>query len=330
VKIAEINSQARHEMKSKKGFSFRDRVISRPMVTGRLSAPVAPIANAVLHNKLARRVLSATLGIHRNAPLPDSARTTLRRWLRGRPQAQPKRGTLIYFHGCAANFYEVETGRMTVEVLEHLGYRVLTPKQGCCGLPLQSNGLFDDARRHVHSLVSALDGAGHGLPIVASSTSCGLMLKREAHEILGIEDATLASVGARTFDICEFLLDLHDHGELPLDFAPIEMTFPYHAPCQLRGHGIGTPAVELMKLIPGVTIVESNVACCGVAGTYGLKREKYDVAMAVGAPLFSMVRDMHPPLAVCDSETCRWQIATATGVETVHPIALIHRAYGLS
>jgi glycerol-3-phosphate dehydrogenase subunit C len=43
-----------------------------------------------------------------------------------------------------------------------------------------------------------------------------------------------------------------------------------------------------------------------------------------------MVRDMHPPLAVCDSETCRWQIATATGVETVHPIALIHRAYGLS
>ena len=79
-----------------------------------------------------------------------------------------------------------------------------------------------------------------------------------------------------------------------------------------------------------MTVVESNAACCGVAGTYGLKREKYDIAMAVGAPLFNMVRDMHPPLAVCDSETCRWQIATATGVETVHPIALIHRAYGLS
>ncbi|HRC06852.1 MAG TPA: anaerobic glycerol-3-phosphate dehydrogenase subunit C [Miltoncostaeales bacterium] len=330
VKIAEINAQARHEMKSRKGISVRDRLISRPMVTGRLSAPVAPIANAVLRNGLARRALSATLRIHRKAPLPASARITLRRWLRGRTQAPAKRGTIVYFHGCAANFYEVETGRMTIEVLEHLGYRVLTPKQGCCGLPLQSNGLFDDARQHVHSLVSALDGAGHGLPIVASSTSCGLMLKREAHEILGMEDATLASVGARTFDICEFLLDLHDHGELPLDLAPIEMTIPYHAPCQLRGHGIGTPAVELMKLIPGVTVVESNAACCGVAGTYGLKREKYDIAMAVGAPLFNMVRDMHPPLAVCDSETCRWQIATATGVETVHPIALIHRAYGLS
>ena len=47
VKIAEINSQARHEMKSKKGFSFRDRVISRPMVTGRLAPPVDPIANAL-------------------------------------------------------------------------------------------------------------------------------------------------------------------------------------------------------------------------------------------------------------------------------------------
>lgn len=330
VKIAEINAQARHEMKTRKGIAFRDRLIARPMVTGRLSAPVAPIANAVLHNRLARRVMSATLGIHRNAPLPDAARMTLRRWLRGRKHAPSTRGTIVYFHGCAANFYEVATGRMTVEVLEHLGYRVLTPKQGCCGLPLQSNGLFDAARSHVHALVDALDSAGHGLPIVASSTSCGLMLKREAHEILGIDDPALASVGARTFDICEFLLDLHDHGALPLDFAPMEMTIPYHAPCQLRGHGIGTPAVELMKLIPGVTVVESNVACCGVAGTYGLKREKYDVAMAVGAPLFSMVRDMHPPLAVCDSETCRWQISAATGVETVHPIALLHRAYGLS
>lgn len=330
VKIAEINSQAREVMKAKKGVPMRDKLISRPTLAGRMSAPVAPIANRMLRNGVVRRAMEATIGIHRNAPMPVSARRTLRSWLRKRTPAQGTRGTVVYFHGCAANFYEVETGRMTVEVLEHLGYSVLTPKQGCCGLPLQSNGLFDDARTSVRALVAALGAAGRDLPIVASSTSCGLMLKREAHEILGIQDPELADVGSRTYDICEFLLDLHDRGELPTDFRPVPMKVPYHAPCQLRGHGIGTPAVELMRLIPGVTVVESGVACCGVAGTYGLKKEKYDVAMAVGKPLFDLVGEMHPPLAVCDSETCRWQITTATGVESVHPIALIHRAYGLS
>ena len=32
---------------------------------------------------------------------------------------------------------------------------------------------------------------------------------------------------------------------------------------------------------------------------------------------------------MCDSETCRWQIAKATGVPSVHPVEMLHRAYGL-
>jgi glycerol-3-phosphate dehydrogenase subunit C len=34
-------------------------------------------------------------------------------------------------------------------------------------------------------------------------------------------------------------------------------------------------------------------------------------------------------LAVCDSETCRWQIAHATGAKMIHPVELLAQAYGL-
>ena len=329
VKIAEINAQARAVMKQERGISVRDRLMSRPTVAGALGAPVSRLANLGMQNRLARRLLERTFGIHRFAPLPRYAGQTLRRRLRRRPASQGHT-TVTYFHGCAANYYEVETGRMAVEVLEHNGFRVLTPRQGCCGLPLQSNGLFDDARRHVRRLVGALAPAARaGHAIVATSTSCGLMLKREAHEILGVDDDDLAMVGARTFDICEFLLDLHERGELRTDFQPVDLCVPYHAPCQLRGHGIGTPALELLRLLPRLDVVESGEVCCGVAGTYGLKREKYEVAMDVGEGLFRMIRDMDPELSVCDSETCRWQITHGSGVPSVHPVALLHRAYGL-
>ena len=329
VKIAEINSQARAAMKQEHGIPFRDRVLSRTTLTGRLGTPFAPIANRALRSRVVRRVMQRTLGIHHNAPLPQFAGHTFRRWLLRRPVATGEQ-TIVYFHGCAANYYEVETGRMAVEVLEHNGFRVIAPPQGCCGLPLQTNGLYDDARSYVRKLAAQLaPHAREGHDIVATSTSCGLMLKREAREILGVDDDDLAVVASRTVDICELLLDLHERGELRTDFQRVEMTVPYHAPCQLRGHGIGTPALDLMRLIPGIEVVESETMCCGVAGTYGLKAEKYEVAMQVGRDLFQMVRDMEPEVAVCDSETCRWQISHATGVTSVHPVALLHRAYGL-
>ena len=85
-----------------------------------------------------------------------------------------------------------------------------------------------------------------------------------------------------------------------------------------------------MALIPELRVIESSANCCGVAGTYGLKREKYDIAMKVGAGLFSQIGASGADEAVCDSETCRWQIEHATGVKTVHPIELLHRAYGLA
>jgi glycerol-3-phosphate dehydrogenase subunit C len=173
--------------------------------------------------------------------------------------------------------------------------------------------------------------ARHGIDIVGTSTSCTLMLKREAREILGLDDdPELRMVSEHVYDICEYLLMLHDRGELRTDFQPLPLTVTYHAPCQQQGHGIGKPALDLMALVPELRVIENDATCCGVAGTYGLKTEKYEIAMDVGAGLFAQIAEARPDLAVCDSETCRWHIEQATGVRTVHPIEILHRAAGLS
>ena len=80
---------------------------------------------------------------------------------------------------------------------------------------------------------------------------------------------------------------------------------------------------------PGVTVKDSEQPCCGIAGTYGMKKEKYAIAQAVGAPVFDFIKQVNAELAACDTETCRWQLRTATGANVVHPIWLIHKAYGL-
>jgi glycerol-3-phosphate dehydrogenase subunit C len=329
VQIAEINAQARADLWQERGIPLRNRLIARPSVLGRLGAPVAPLANAAIGNRALRALGERSLGIHREAPMPRFARTSFQRWARRRPAPVGEKA-VVYFHGCSTNHYEPAVGRMVVGVLEHNGVGVHVPRQGCCGLPLQSNGAFDDARSYVRKLVACLAPlARRGYDIVANSTSCGLMLKREAREILEVEDEDLRIVSERTYDLCEYLLLLHERGELRADFRPLPLTVPYHAPCQQRGHGIGKPALDLLALVPDLRVIELDVDCCGIAGTYGLKKEKYEIAMAVGERLFREVREAEPDVAACDSETCRWQIVHGSGVPAVHPVELLHRAYGL-
>ena len=295
VHIAEINTQAKARVRERDGVPLREHLIARPTVIGRLGTPAAPIANWTLRNPLLRLAVEKAIGIHRDAAMPMFAGRTFQSWAkRHRSPASTKR--VVYFHGCGANYYEPRLGEMTVAVLSHNGFAVDVPKQDCCGLPLQSNGIFDTARGYTRRLARHLRRAATGdTVIVGTSTSCTLMLKREAKEILGLAgEPDLEYVSSRTFDIVEFLLDVHERGELRTDFAPLDMTVTYHAPCQQQGHGFGKPALDLMALVPGLRIVENDASCCGVAGTYGLKREKYDVSMKVGSELFGQIAAAPP------------------------------------
>ncbi|RRR67155.1 MAG: anaerobic glycerol-3-phosphate dehydrogenase subunit C [Candidatus Viridilinea halotolerans] len=245
--------------------------------------------------------------------------------------SSPHASPIVYFHGCATQAYEPHVGQAALAVLEHHGYEVLVPPQNCCGLPLISNGDFVAARRaHLTNVRHLLAYVRQGIPVVGTSTSCTLTLKEEAPEILGLHSADVQLLAAHTYDLFEFLRLLAEAGQLRRDFRPMARQLPYHIPCQYRAHRIGQPVVDVLSLIPGLQLSLSPAACCGIAGTYGIKREKYAIAMAVGQPLFNFIRQSGSDLALCDSETCRWQISHATGVATKHPIELLAEAYNLS
>ncbi|HYT25003.1 MAG TPA: heterodisulfide reductase-related iron-sulfur binding cluster, partial [Actinomycetota bacterium] len=227
--------------------------------------------------------------------------------------------------------FEPEVGATVVRVLERNGVAVTYPRQNCCGLPLVSNGDFDSARGYAGKLVRRLSpSASDPGVIIANSTSCGMTLKAKYRELLGMEDERTTAVSRAVYDICEYLLELHDDGELDTGLGEIRARAVYHPPCQLMAHGIGTPALDLLALVPGLEVERSRAGCCGTAGTYGTKVEKYEIAMDVGQTLFDQVADVRPEFVVCDSETCRWHIARATGLPVYHPVQVLDHAYALA
>ena len=345
VRIAEINARARAQMVAGQGLPLRNRLLGRNELLGKAGSLAPRLANFLLHNRLFRQLAANLLGVAEQAPLPRWHAETFTRWL-ARTDTNRLRSDrkAVYFHGCATQHYEPFVGMATVLVLEHLGYEVIVPRQNCCGLPLLSNGEFGAAeryhRRNVERLTAYIEA---GYPILGSSSSCTLTLKEEAPELLDLEgDARAQALKLSTWDIFEWLRERQEQGDLPADLRPLNdegrpFTLPYHAPCQLRAHRIGKPALDILGQIPELELRESQARCCGIAGTYGYKVEKYQIAMDVGAELFEFVAAQRAgpeasgsfACTACDSETCRWQLEHGTGLPSRHPIEILAAAYGL-
>jgi glycerol-3-phosphate dehydrogenase subunit C len=336
VKIAELNACARAYLVESGKIPFllrlRNNLVARPELLGKLAHPVAPVVNLALNLKPARLFAEFSLAIHHSAPLPSFSQQRFTDWFRTYPKPVNATRKVVYFHGCSTQYYEPRIGKAAIQVLEHNGFEVIVPPQNCCGLPLLSNGEFHAARRyHQKNVRSLVTYARQGIPIVGTSTSCILTLKEEAPELLDMQDEDTRLVAENTFDINEFLWDLYEDGSLNLTLDPIHLTLGYHIPCQYRAHRLGKPGFQVMSLIPGLVIRDSQAACCGIAGTYGYKSEKYKISMDVGQDLFDFINEEIPdsPFIICDSETCRWQITHATGKPAVHPVEILAKSYGL-
>lgn len=334
VKIAEINARARAQMVAEHGLPLRNRLLGRNELLGQIGSIAPNLANFAMHNAFSRQMAQKVMGVARHAPLPYwSTSGSLRQWLRRSARRRLKaERKVVYFHGCATMYYEPFVGKAAIAVLEYNGFEVIVPPQNCCGLPMLSNGEFKAAAGYHRNNVAHLAGfARAGFAIVGTSTSCTLTLKEEAPELLDMHDEGSKALKMAVWDIFEFLRILHERGELRTDFRQMALKVPYHAPCQQRAHRVGKPALEIMALIPGMELYESHARCCGIAGTYGYKEEKYQVAMDVGKELFDFVHEHADGVrfTACDSETCRWQMEHGTKIPSRHPIEFLAAAYGL-
>ena len=127
-----------------------------------------------------------------------------------------------------------------------------------------------------------------------------------------------------------FIYKLIDQDKVKLVFKKgYKAKVAYHTPCHMERLGWGIFSTELIKMIPGVelTVLDSN--CCGIAGTYGFKKENYEVSQAIGKPLFDQIAKLKPDYVACDCETCKWQIEMSTGKEVKNPISILAEALDL-
>lgn len=324
VDIPWVTLQARAHHVNRKGQPFKDRFISDTRLACRVGNAFAPLVNLAFSWRPARVVMESALGIDRRRKLPPFYRKTFRDRFQARPE---KNGKVAYFVSCFANYNDPEgEGWMTWEVLRRNGFEVELPDFECCGIARVSSGALAAAAEGIENNLRKISSLGEkGTPVIFSEPSCALAVKQEYPRIVGSEKGLKAAAGC--FEIHQFLFQLKQKGKFNTNFAEVPLRVGYHNPCHLKALGISREPVELLKLIPGLQVRVFQDRCCGLAGTFGLKKENYDLSIKIGEHLFQEIRESGVDRVVTSCGSCALQISQGTGLKVVHPMALLAEAY---
>lgn len=327
VKISDLIQRARMDYSTHRP-KLRDRMLASTDFMGSMASPMAPIVNAVLPVTPVKAVLDGVLGIDHRRTFPKYSGEKFVSWFR--KNAASKQASfekkVAYFHGCYVNYNYPQLGKDFVRVMNALGLGVgLLDKEKCCGVAMIANGMYSGAKKNAGVNVASFEkAAGKGLQILTTSSTCVLTMRDEYPELLGIDNSRVRdslSLAAK------FIFSLIDSGKAKVAFKPdYKAKIAYHAPCHLEKLGWEVFSASLLEKIPGVELVRLDSNCCGIAGTYGFKKENYEVSQAIGRPLFEQIGAVAPDFVACDCETCKWQIEMFTGFAVKNPVSILAEA----
>ena len=191
------------------------------------------------------------------------------------------------FIPCYIDQFYPQVGLATVEVLEKYGLDIEYPEgQTCCGQPMANTGCSADARSLAERFIQLFKPYDY---IVCPSGSCVAMVRKHYAEFFHGREAEYHAVRDKTFELCEFLVDV-------LKVEHLTGCFPYRVGLHQSCHGLRelrlgssseivgpahSKARLLLQSLEGIEFTQLTRPdeCCGFGGTFAVAEEAISCMM---------------------------------------------------
>ncbi len=279
------------------------------------------------------KIMQRLFGIAAQRSLPQAAAHD---FLSTQPRTLPAcAGTreVVLLVDTFTNHLDPQIAQAALEVLQAAGYTVHVARAAegerplCCGRTYFSHGMINEARAEAKRLLDALSPfAERGLPIIGLEPSCLLMLRDEYHA-LGLGDR-VAKLARAAVLLEEFLAREHDAKRLTLPLKPLPGKVLVHGHCHQKAFGAMPAMSKVLGLVPGLQAEFIESSCCGMAGSFGMEAEHYEVSMQMSElSLLPQVRAAAAEtLLVANGTSCRHQIRDGAAREATHLAQVLQRA----
>ncbi len=254
-------------------------------------------------------------GIPQQRKIPAFAAETFKSWFEKRPRRLGVADKVILWADTFNNHFFPETAIAAVGVLEEAGCEVVVPKEHlCCGRPLYDYGFLEMAEQYLTRILDALGPEiDAGTPMVVLEPSCCSVFRDELTGLFP-ELARARKLKEQTFTLSEFL-----QKRPSFDPPSFKKKALVHGHCHHKAIMRLKEEEALFKRM-GLQYEQPDSGCCGMAGSFGFERDKYEVSVAAGERvLLPEVRRAAPEtIIVADGFSCKEQIAQLTNRHALH------------
>ena len=286
-------------------------------------ASIAPgFANLFTQLSGLSSVAKLAAGMPQQRQIPAFAPYTFKSWFRKNRPKESGDKRVILWADTFNNYFFPETAQAAAQVLADAGCDVQVPIQHlCCGRPLYDYGFLDLAKTYLHKVLHALrDDIEAGTPIVVLEPSCASVFRDELNELM--PNHPLANkMASQTLLLSEFLD--REHYQPP----KLKRKAIVHGHCHHKAIMRMDPEKKLLSAM-GLDHQELDSGCCGMAGSFGYEKDKYDTSIAVGERvLLPAVRKADvSTIIVADGFSCKEQVVQQTQRGALHLAEVIQFA----
>ncbi len=316
VNIPKMSLEAKALYVKRFGAPTRHKIITAIESAARSTGRFSPVLKPFLDLSLVKKPMQGLFGISAKRDAVTFSSKPLRKRVAEVEGAGSTK--VIYFAGCYASYIRPEIGETAIKILKKLDMTVITPEQHCCGLPMLSKGMVKEATKKIdHNLFQWMSYLKTADYLVVTCSSCGLSLLQE-WAYLKNNDA-IQEVQKKLIHISELINRFSNL----LQFKTGKRTVGYHMPCHLKVQPQAQSSIDLLKSIPGIKTSNLASHCCGMAGSWGMEAEHFELSKTIGSQMIQRLDQSEAEIGATDCPTCRIQMEQFSQKPIFHPIEIL-------
>lgn len=314
--------------------SLQKQVFGNYYLFARWGSRLAPLSNRIASRKLSRIVLENVIGIDRRRTLLPFAPRSLNKLYQQRQDGSriTNLSKAVLFADVYTTYHSPNRGLATVEVLERLGVDMVLSEVLSAGRSSLSQGEIPTAAKRAKNCAEYLEKfVDEGRDVIVVEPSILALFRRDYRHLIE-DDELFRKLSENSYDPVEYLQKIIQENDLDpgrlfrCDKIPREKKLFYHSHCQLKTLN-ADHQFEILSKTVGFDIKTSNVECCGMAGSFGYKKDFYNVSMRVGEDLFAQIREWisetQKNTVIAPGISCSDHIQVGTGCSVLHPMELL-------
>lgn len=324
VDMAKMKAEFTHGWHLEHGISRKEKFFAQAGKRYPLAASFSGITNWFTSSRIGKKSLENLYGISAKRTLPKFVSQTFMDWYERREGLKSDQ-KVILFVDLFTNYHEPEIGKDAVFVLEKMGFEVIVPKLHEAGRPQLSKGMLEEAKSIAEQVVVEFtEYVEEGISVVGLEPSEILTLR---DEFLDLVDESLQEkakkLAQNSFTFEEFV-SIHN-SKIPMSKTNQKLLLHNH--CHTKALVGNTATVSALESV-GYDVEAIDSGCCGMAGSFGYEKGKYDLSMVIGSQrLFPAIKKKENQTEVCaPGFSCRHQILDGTQKKALHPAQWIAKA----